>query len=341
MRTYVRRTSPVRAKLLLVAAASAPLVVILDGGQLSGMLANARDARPPDFRRLTETPITENMAPHSLAANQAMIEIPAGTYTLGDDQGPADQRPEHVVALAAFRIDRTEVTNAAFAEYLNALNIELAGDFAAGSVTRSAVAGDAYDLLRESGEGSDLYPIIALNDAQALIGAEGAQFVAKPGYEDHPVTETTWAGSRAYCRWRGGRLPTEAEWEAVARGTDARLYPWGNEPPSDRLVFTSGRTGVTAPVGSRPSGASPFSALDMSGSLAEWTSSLKRPYPYNAADGREDPDASGERVTRGGDHVYDTEPRVLTATHRDGFSNAPNRGHRHIGFRCAADGHSS
>lgn len=74
----------------------------------------------------------------------------------------------------------------------------------------------------------------------------------------------------------------------------------------------------------------------MSGSLAEWTSSLMFPYPYDAEDGREDPTSPGERVTRGGDYLYDAEPSTLTATHRDGFSNAPGRGHRHIGFRCAA-----
>ena len=117
---------------------------------------------------------------------------------------------------------------------------------------------------------------------------------------------------------------------------DARRYPWGNASPDRTRVFVSGRTGVTHPVGGRPAGASPSGALDMSGSLAEWTSSLMRPYPYDADDGREAPDRSGERVTRGGDYLYDAEPATLTATHRNGFSNAPERGHRHIGFRCAA-----
>jgi iron(II)-dependent oxidoreductase len=76
--------------------------------------------------------------------------------------------------------------------------------------------------------------------------------------------------------------------------------------------------------------------LDMAGSLAEWTSSLRRPFPYIGADGRESPTTAGERVTRGGDYVYDRSARTLTVSHRNGFSNAPERGHRHIGFRCAA-----
>ncbi|MDX1527219.1 MAG: SUMF1/EgtB/PvdO family nonheme iron enzyme, partial [Gammaproteobacteria bacterium] len=75
--------------------------------------------------------------------------------------------------------------------------------------------------------------------------------------------------------------------------------------------------------------------LDLSGSLAEWTASLYRPYPYDAADGREDIFASGERVTRGGDYVFDTDADQLTGYFRSGFSRAPQNGHRHIGFRCA------
>ncbi|MGF1553241.1 MAG: formylglycine-generating enzyme family protein [Paracoccaceae bacterium] len=266
-----------------------------------------------------------------------MLAVPAGRYPLGRDDGPRDARPAHAVDLAAFAIDRTEVTNAAFAEYLDALGLGLRADVEAGALRPGDVDGRAFGLLAEGREGGGRYPIIALDDDQARIGLRGGRFAPTPGYEDHPVTETTWAGARAYCRWRGARLPTEAEWEAAARGPDGRLYPWGEAAPDDRLVFTSGRTGRTAPVGSRPLGASPVGALDMAGSLAEWTASLKRPYPYDPGDGREDPRASGERITRGGDYRYDTAADELTAVHRDGFSNAPERGHRHIGFRCARD----
>jgi iron(II)-dependent oxidoreductase len=76
----------------------------------------------------------------------------------------------------------------------------------------------------------------------------------------------------------------------------------------------------------------------MAGSLAEWTTTLRRPYPYLPGDDREDLTQPGERVTRGGDYRYDRGADRLRTTHRVGFSNAPERGHRHIGFRCAADG---
>jgi iron(II)-dependent oxidoreductase len=91
-------------------------------------------------------------------------------------------------------------------------------------------------------------------------------------------------------------------------------------------------------VGTHPAGATPRGIQDMAGNLAEWTHSLYRPYPYDAEDGREDPDARGERVTRGGDYLFDTRPSRLATYFRDGFSRDPARGHRHIGFRCAADG---
>ena len=237
--------------------------------------------------------------------------------------------------LKAFQIDRTEVTNAAFAEFLNAVTFEIKRDFDAGSITSADVETSAFDMLHEGRQGSSVYPLIALDDAEARIGAESGRFVPSRGYEQHPVTETTWAGARAYCEWRGARLPTEAEWEATARGSEGFTFPWGNNRPDATRVFVSNRTGATAPVGSRPDGASPFGALDMSGSLAEWTNSLKRPYPYDATDGREDGSEPGERVTRGGDYLFDTSPTTLSAIHRTGFSNAPERGHRHIGFRCA------
>jgi len=313
----------------------AALALLASG--LFAISSMSNEVKPPDFLDLDPTPMSREIAPRSWRAQQALIRIPAGTYTLGRENGPADERPAHQISLDAFRIDRTEVTNAAFAEFLNALPLQPAGSFDTAEISRNAMPQRSYDVLHEGMEGSGEYPIIALDDAQVRIRLVDGVFEPTPGYEDHPVAETSWAGARAYCHWRGARLPSEAEWEAAARGTDGRLYPWGNEPPTPERAFVSRRTAVTAEVGGRPDGASPFGVLDMSGSMAEWTSSLKRPYPYQSNDGRENPDVAGERVTRGGDYRYDTGADQLTATHRSGFSNAPNRGHRHIGFRCAAD----
>jgi gamma-glutamyl hercynylcysteine S-oxide synthase len=298
--------------------------------------SSASAISPPDFGRLDPDSLSVQRSPLSAAADQAMIAVPQGDYPMGRTSGPQDQRPQHEVRLPAFRIDRIEVTNTAFAEYLNALKLEVSGSFDIGRIDAANASDTSYALLAEGREGSGRYPIIALDDEQSRIVLEEGRFTAAPGYEDHPVAETTWAGARAYCLWRGGDLPSEAQWEAAARGTDDRLYPWGDAPPDAATVFISGQSGVTGRVGGRLAGASPFGVLDMSGSMAEWTLSLKLPYPYSATDGRDAPGPSGERVTRGGDYVYDRDPETLTVSHRSGFSNAPERGHRHIGFRCAA-----
>lgn len=300
------------------------------------LIDKARALAPPDFSELGPRPVGAERSPISTRAQAGMLPVPAGRYPLGRDIWTRDQRPAHHVDLAAFTIDQTEVTNAAFAEFLNALGVQVIGAFGIGAIDRRHVAHRGWLLLTEGPEGSGRYPIIALDDDQSRIVFSEGRFRAAPGYENHPVAETSWAGARAYCLWRGADLPSEAQWEAAARGQDDRLYPWGDAPPDLTRAFVSGRSGVTAAVGSAPAGASPFGVLDMAGSLAEWTRSLKRPYPYDPRDGRENPDLAGERVTRGGDYVYDRAPDRLGVSHRDGFSNAPGRGHRHIGFRCAS-----
>ncbi|MCZ6523898.1 MAG: SUMF1/EgtB/PvdO family nonheme iron enzyme [Alphaproteobacteria bacterium] len=265
-----------------------------------------------------------------------MIRIAGGAYPIGSNDGPASSRPRHMVTLEAFSIDAYEVTNARFAAFLNTLEVTAKRDVAAGALRPEDVAGrDAGRLT--GGSGGSARAFIEMDDSDARIAILGGRFVAEAGFADHPAAETTWRGARAYCQWLGARLPSEAEWEAAARGKRGRSYPWGEAPPTaERAVFGRGR-GATDAVGSHPGGATENGVFDLAGNQAEWTSSLFKPYPYDARDGREDPAAPGERVTRGGDHVFDVRPDQLTATFRDGFSRNPGRGHRHIGFRCAKD----
>lgn len=266
-----------------------------------------------------------------------MVLIEGGGYPIGADDRAKSARPAHRVALDPFLIDVTEVTNAQFAAFLNSLDVETMRDVAAGELEPEDVKGaDAHRVSGGSGGNDGAY--IEMDDTDARIGIVDGRFRPEPGFADHPVAESTWRGAVAFCAWRDARLPTEAEWEAAARGKEGRSYPWGETPPTpERAVYGRGR-GETDPVGSHPKGATPDGVFDLSGNQAEWTSSLYRPYPYDATDGREDPRALGERVTRGGDHVFDVAPERLTGIFRDGFSRDPRRGHRHIGFRCARDG---
>lgn len=270
-----------------------------------------------------------------------MVRIPGGAYTIGTDGGREDERPAHQVTLEPFRIDRYEVTNAEFVRFLEAVladrsrDIRLVGSAAPGAADARVIRGADAVLLMEDTRAHDRRTLVALNDAESRIGIADGRLVVQPGFERHPVNEVTWYGARAFCAGRGARLPTEPEWEAAARGREGRVYPWGSEPPTpERAVFTR-RSNETAPVGSRPAGATPEGVHDLAGNVAEWTSTLYRPYPYRPDDRREDPDAQGERVTRGADHVFDSTPEKLRAAFRAGFSRAVAVGHRHIGFRCA------
>jgi formylglycine-generating enzyme required for sulfatase activity len=148
--------------------------------------------------------------------------------------------------------------------------------------------------------------------------AEYAAFVMQTGYSvpgdwltqqltpDHPVVEVPWADVKAYAAWLvqltgyPWRLPTEAEWEKAARGSDGRFYPWGDTWDRTRAHSNDGGPGNTTQVGTYPAGISPYDVWDMAGNVWEWTSSLYRPYPYRQNDGRENPDLDKHRVLRGG-----------------------------------------
>jgi formylglycine-generating enzyme required for sulfatase activity len=180
-----------------------------------------------------------------------MALVPAGPFTMGADTGgEPDEHPAHRVVLAAFYLDLSEVTNEAWEACVTA---------------KACPPVDATSAVR-NGFGSD------------------ASFRGPR----QPVSAVSWDAARGYCAWLGKRLPTEAEWEKAARGTDARRYPWGNEEPTpDRAVYTG--HGATGEVGTHPRGDGPYGHHDMAGNVWEWMEDVYDPYAYRrpgAAEGK-------------------------------------------------------
>ncbi len=240
-----------------------------------------------------------------------LLPIPSGTAQLGSPHGEADERPVRQVSVSAFRLQRTEVTNAAFSAFVSA----------SGYVTQAEQRGSGWvwtdrwrrvegaTWRRPQGPGSD-------------IGQRS----------DHPVVQVSWIDARAYCRWHHLRLPTDVEWEYAARGGDGRRYPWGHDAPradgiqranygSDACCAADAQDGyrVTAPVGQYPRGASPFGILDMAGNVWEWVLD-------------DHPGESGKIIRGGG---WGNNPYCLRAAYR--HANAPDTSLDMVGFRCAGE----
>jgi serine/threonine-protein kinase len=152
-------------------------------------------------------------------------------------------------------------------------------------------------------------------------------------FREHPVTEVNWQQANDYALWAGGRLPTEAEWETAARGTDGRIYPWGNELPSEDQLNYDFSTGDTRPVGSYPDGVSPYGVLDMAGNVEEWVADWYADdyYANSPAENPTGPEDGEQRVFRGGS--YFTNRQVVRSIHRE--KATPDSHFSSLGFRVA------
>ncbi len=201
-----------------------------------------------------------------------MVLVPAGCFMMGSGTFSDNEKPAHEVCFdKPFWISKHEVTN---------------GDY-----QRFVDAGGYNTQTYWSEAGWNRKNLTVPLDTCTRISSAPAQ----------PRVCISWFEAQAYAAWWGGRLPTEAEWEYAARGPQGLIYPWGNEFVADNVVYSKNSEGKTANVGSHLGGVSWVGALDMSGNVWEWVSSLYQPYPYKVNDGRESmPDYNHERVVRGG-----------------------------------------
>jgi serine/threonine-protein kinase len=268
------------------------------------------------------------------SAKDGMLQVfvPAGEFIMGSDS--YNEIMSAPVSLDAFWIDQTEVTNAMFAQFVSATKYR----------TDAEKRGYAY-----------VYQISS--DDSAKTSGANWQHPHGPGsnikgMDQYPVIQVSWNDATAYCQWADQRLPTEAEWEKAARGTDGRLYPWGNQAWAGNLAnfmdkqlnpaytVDDGHAGI-APVGSYPDGASPYGALDMVGNVAEWVADwYVDPYPQSEQTttvvNPQGPATGESRVMRGGawesNDENDGEKRL--ASHRN--YNLPHLSADSAGFRCAS-----
>jgi formylglycine-generating enzyme required for sulfatase activity len=194
---------------------------------------------------------------------------------------------------------------------------------------------------------SEMKPSAALFDLWVYSAAHIIKPDAQNGtyhvdarFERHPVVHVTWFGAQAYCRWARLRLPTEIEWEKAARGTDARLFPWGNQWNADALQWHRGnRVGnePTATVDAYPQGRSPYGFYQMAGNVAEWCEDWYQPEAYteHALGNRRPPPSGDERVLRGGTCVQWHKLKFRCAMRQHSTPAFTNMDF--TGIRCACD----
>ncbi|MBN1452449.1 MAG: SUMF1/EgtB/PvdO family nonheme iron enzyme [Anaerolineales bacterium] len=223
-----------------------------------------------------------------------MVPVPAGEFTMGSDD-IYGAKPAHMIFLDAYYIDKYEVTNALY---------------------KICVDAKVCDLPRRTSSSSHY------------------SYYDNPEFNNYPVMYINWFKAKAYCEWRGARLPTEAEWEKAARGTDARTYPWGEGIDCKKANY-AGCVGDAVEVGRYESGKSPYGIYDMVGNVSEWVADWysETYYQNSPVSNPFGPEIGEHRVRRGGD--YSVSNNNVSSAHRFYFDPAYTS--VGLGFRCAKD----
>ena len=219
------------------------------------------------------------------------VYVPAGSFMMGSNDGNADEKPVHEVFLDAYWIDKYEVSNGQYAKCVQ---------------SGACKPPDRMDYLTRR------------------------SYYWNSIYLDFPVIYVSWHHAQDYCSWVGGLLPTEAEWEKAAKGTDGRIYPWGNSTPSCSFVNYINCEGDTTKVGSYSQGASPYGALDMAGNVWEWVADWYGSYINETQNNPTGPESGKYKVLRGGS--WSSNEGALRVSYR--YDHFLDHSYYSIGFRC-------
>lgn len=279
--------------LAVLAFAALPIMGIIRGTTLTPFEEPAADS--------TAAPSSELLDPsrvsHEDPVPEEMLSIPAGPFIRGTDHGGFDERPQRTLVLDAFAIDRYEVTNFQYQQFVDATG------------------------HRKSGPPSRY-----------------AKNMSKMRGVNQPVVYVSWEDAEAYCHWKGARLPTEAEWEKAMRGTDGRLWPWGNveQPNGANWARVQDGHDVTASVGTVLTDKSPYGVMDGAGNVMEWVADWYAESYFGEAPEQnpQSPESGTFRVLRGGG--YATTGADIRITSRSKM--VPDFRDETIGFRCAVSG---
>jgi formylglycine-generating enzyme required for sulfatase activity len=255
--------------------------------------------------------------------------VAGGQFFMGSDEGAPMEKPAHNVKLSPYCIDVYEVTAAKYTACSDA------------GKCKRATRGNDWSGITEADK-KIWNPL--------CNGADPAT------HAQEPINCIDWERAETFCHAGGGRLPTEAEWEFAARGSDGRTYPWGDDAPGARYLNACGpecvdwgkKHGVgekamyktddgyptTAPVGSFPAGKSRFGLQDVVGNVWEWVADWYGPYTNDALVDPKGPSTGKARVQRGG-AWNSSEPSWVRPSFR--YGNDPSSSSYGVGFRCAAD----
>jgi eukaryotic-like serine/threonine-protein kinase len=234
------------------------------------------------------------------ADGMMMVYVPEGLFSMGSNNGDSSEKPVHTVTLDAYWIDKTEVTNGMYSKCVQAGACQPPHN--TNSSTRTSYYGDSQ-------------------------------------YTNYPVIFVDWNEAQSYCEWAGARLPSEAEWEKAARGTDGRIYPWGNNSPGSNALNYISNVGDTTAAGDYPSGASLYGALDMAANVWEWVNDWydANYYAKSPSSNPQGPARGQYRGLRGGSWGWGSGDPYLRASYR--LWNIPKNYSNYIGFRCSRSLH--